>query len=371
MSNIETILQAQVIDAVKTKQRLTIVGGSTKGFYGREAVGEAMDVSYHKGIVDYDPTELVLTARGGTPLIEVNRLLEENNQMLGFEPPAFGQDATLGGVIASGLSGPARPFRGSVRDFVLGAKILTGSGNVLQFGGRVMKNVAGFDVSRLMVGAMGTLGVILEVSVKVLPKPASEMTVTIDEPDIDLGIRKMNELSAKPWPISGMSWYQDKVWIRLSGTRVGVTRGHQYIGGDLVETGEEFWEDSREQKLDFFDSDIPILRFSCKPGAATLGSDNGQTDSPEVVHPPLIEWAGGVRWFKQSNDSGGSQEVLPRQALEETGSVVGQWTQFRNGYRNGEVFALPSPHALIIQQNLKKTFDPEGILNIGRLYSAF
>ncbi|NKB76953.1 MAG: glycolate oxidase subunit GlcE [Gammaproteobacteria bacterium] len=368
MSDSEVILQQRVVDAGNKKQQLAIIGGMTKDFYGRAVVGETLDIKNHQGIVDYDPTELVLTAKAGTPMVEVNRLLEENNQMLGFEPPYFGKNATLGGTIACGLSGPARPFRGSVRDFVLGVKILTGSGHVLKFGGRVMKNVAGFDVSRLMVGAMGTLGVILEVSIKVLPKPASQITISIHQPNVNLAIQEMNRLHGKPWPISAMSWYQDRVWIRLSGTDVGVTNAYQHIGGDLEEAGDQFWEDSREQSLPFFRDESPLLRVSCKAGVPGFDFQNSALDQDKSINEALIEWAGGVRWFKQSE---AREANFPERLQEKAKELKGHMMWFRGGNRQGEVF-MPLPSAVLtIQKNLKRAFDPQGILNVGRLYASF
>jgi len=171
----EKQLRQRILEAREAGHTLAICGGNTKSFYGREVIGKPLDLSRYAGITHYDPTELVLTAKAGTLMKEIEECLNDHNQMLGFEPPWFGDAATLGGTIASGLAGPCRPFRGSVRDFVLGIKLLSGEGEIMRFGGRVMKNVAGFDVSRLMVGALGVLGVILEVSVKVLPKPEKEM----------------------------------------------------------------------------------------------------------------------------------------------------------------------------------------------------
>ena len=159
---------------------LAIAGGGTKDFLGRMTQAEPLDVSGHRGIVTYEPTELVLSARGGTPLCEVNAALSGQGQMLAFEPPGFGEAATIGGTIATGLSGPARPYAGAARDFVLGTRVLNGKGEALRFGGEVMKNVAGYDVSRLMTAAYGTLGVLLEVSLKVLPRPAVVRTVTFE-----------------------------------------------------------------------------------------------------------------------------------------------------------------------------------------------
>ena len=193
-------LEAHVRDALTRSAPLRISGGGTKTFLGRATEGEPLDVAGHRGIVNYQPTELVITARAGTPLLEINAALHERNQMLGFEPPHFGDNATLGGTIACGLSGPRRAYAGAARDFVLGMKLINGRGELLHFGGEVMKNVAGYDVSRLMTGAMGTLGVITEVSLKVLPNPASELTL-MQACTADDAITRMNQWAGRPLPI--------------------------------------------------------------------------------------------------------------------------------------------------------------------------
>ena len=177
--DVSVLLREQVLAAIADKTSLNIIGSSSKAFYGRPAHGEPLVVIDHRGIISYEPTELVMTARCGTRLADIEAVLAERGQMLAFEPPHFGPDATLGGIVATGLSGPRRPYTGAVRDVVLGVKLLNGHGEILKFGGEVMKNVAGFDVSRLMVGALGTLGVVLEISMKVLPRAGSGNYATI------------------------------------------------------------------------------------------------------------------------------------------------------------------------------------------------
>ncbi|MGH8625863.1 MAG: glycolate oxidase subunit GlcE, partial [Gammaproteobacteria bacterium] len=176
-SDIGAEIRSRVQQAIGAQRALEILGCGTKRFLGREPFGSALEIVGHSGIVDYQPSELMLTARAGTPLKDIESLLTEHGQMLAFEPPHFGATATLGGTIACALSGPRRPYVGAVRDFVLGVVCLNGNGERLRFGGQVMKNVAGFDISRLMAGAMGTLGVLLEISLKVVPKPETEATV--------------------------------------------------------------------------------------------------------------------------------------------------------------------------------------------------
>ncbi len=198
-------LQQAVRDAVAAKTPLKITGGDSKAFYGRESTGQLLNVNGHRGIVNYHHSELVITARAGTLLSTIQKTLAEQRQMLAFEPPHFADSATLGGTVACGLSGSRRPFTGSVRDFVLGCKIINGKGEILSFGGEVMKNIAGYDVSRLMAGAMGTLGVLLEVSLKVLPLPAVEQTVCL-ELNPDDAVKKMTSLASQSLPVSGLSY---------------------------------------------------------------------------------------------------------------------------------------------------------------------
>ncbi len=244
---------------------LDIVAGGSKGFLGRITQSETLDVSAHRGILSYEPSELVLTARAGTPLAEIEDALAVSGQMLAFEPPHFGPSATLGGTVAGALSGPRRPYAGAARDFVLGVKILSGEGRPLSFGGQVMKNVAGYDVSRLMVGAMGTLGVLLEISLKVLPRPARDATVTFAM-DAPAAIEAMNAWAGKPLPLSGAYHDEDRLHVRLSGTAGGVDRAIERLGGEAGD-GSERWRALREHTLAF------LLRHRAAPVAivATRG----------------------------------------------------------------------------------------------------
>ncbi len=179
-NDISEALEARVEAAIADRTPLAIIGGGSKQFMGRSIQAEDFDVGAHQGIVSHEPSELVVTVRAGTPLEILETALAERGQMLPFEPPRFGERATIGGTIACGISGPRRPYAGAARDFVLGVKLLNGRGEILRFGGQVMKNVAGYDISRLMTGAMGTLGALLEVSLKVLPTPAATQTVSFE-----------------------------------------------------------------------------------------------------------------------------------------------------------------------------------------------
>ncbi len=264
-------ISGAIVAAVAARTPLAIHGSGSKCFLTGDIAGAALDVTKHRGIVSYEPTELVLTARTGTPLSEIESALAEKNQMLAFEPPHFGPKATLGGTIACNLSGPRRPYCGSARDFVLGTRIINGRGEILKFGGQVMKNVAGYDVSRLMAGSYGTLGVLLDISLKVLPIPAREITLRF-EMGADDAIRTMNIWAGQPLPLSAACHVGDTLYVRLSGTDKSVRAAHIKLGGDHDARGAAFWHELREQQLLFFAGGrTPLAAFRAF-GYATSGS---------------------------------------------------------------------------------------------------
>ncbi len=342
-------LREAVARAFADDTPLRIVGGDSKAFFGRRATGQALDVSGHRGTVAYEPSELVLTARAGTPLTEVETLLAGERQMLPFEPPHFGPGATLGGTIACGLSGPRRPYAGAARDFVLGVQVVNGRGEVLRFGGQVMKNVAGYDVSRLMVGALGTLGVLLEVSVKVLPAPAREVTLVL-EADAPSAIETMNRLAGRPLPLTAACHAEGRLYLRLSGSESGVEAARSALGGETADGG--FWETLREQQLPFFAGEGPLWRLSVPPTTPPL----------DLPGPMLLDWGGAQRWSR--TDAG---EARVRQVA---GSAGGHATLFRGGHRDADVFHPLAPSLAALHRRLKAAFDPAGVLNPGRLYAG-
>jgi glycolate oxidase FAD binding subunit len=335
--------------AAAAGEALIIRGGGSKAFYGAAREGTVLDAGGYRGIVDYEPTELVLTARAGTPLAEIEQTLAAQRQMLAFEPPHFGPDATLGGTIACGLSGPRRAAAGSVRDFVLGVRILDGRGDDLGFGGKVMKNVAGYDVSRLMVGAMGTLGMLLDVSLKVLPAPTHEVTLRF-ELDPERALRRMNEWAAKPYGITA-TWHEARTLsVRLSGTIEGVTEIARRLGGEPVTGADTFWRDVREQCNGFFSGSEPLWRIAMKPTTPPL----------PLPGPQAIEWNGALRWARTDADA-----VLVRDVARKAG---GHATCFRGAFDSATVFHPLPPPLMRLHRRLKETFDPAGILNRGRMY---
>lgn len=341
-------LQERVRAAVASKTPLAVTGGGTKAFYGNEPRGEALDVRAVSGVVDYEPTELVVTVRGGTPLVELEQRLAEQNQMLPFEPPHFGEAATVGGAIATGLAGPRRVAAGAARDFVLGARLLDGRGQILSFGGRVMKNVAGYDVARALAGSLGTLGVIVEVSLKVLPRPVAEQTLQFEMNEAE-SIRRVNEWGGQPLPISATAWCGGLLYVRLSGAAAGVQAAHARMGGSPVPEAARLWTELREQSHVFFQQGRGTLwRLAVPPTTGPL--DCGAT---------LVEWSGGQRWVWASAPA---DKVRPR--VEAAG---GHATQFRGGDRRATFHPLP-PALAAIHERLKAEFDPAGIFNPGRLY---
>ena len=360
MSDQSQYLIQQVSDAIANQQSLEITGAGSKRFYGRTCrADEILSTSNHTGIVSYQPVELVLTARAGTAIREIQQTLDEHQQMLAFEPPLFngignGAGATLGGTLACNQSGPARPWAGSVRDAVLGVKLINGKAEHLNFGGQVMKNVAGFDVSRAQAGALGTLGVITDVSLKVMPKPETSTTLRVEMP-ADKAIEAMNKLAGLAQPVSAACWLNGQMYLRWSGVQAAVDSAIKKVvprwGGELLENGDRFWRELNEQQYSFFNGNESLWRFSVKSSAKHWRPENQW----------LLDWGGSQRWLRGSFDF---------KALEEEAAVArGQVSLFKGGDRSDEVFATPSAITKRLQQNLKTAFDPHRIFNPGRLYS--
>ncbi|HUI99736.1 MAG TPA: glycolate oxidase subunit GlcE [Usitatibacter sp.] len=355
---------AELCDRIRAlasaRKTVRIRGGGTKDFYGGAPRGdETIEVAAWSGIVAYEPKELVLTVRAGTALEEVERALAAERQMLPFEPPHFASHAsvqpgasvgaTIGGAVASGLSGPRRPYAGAVRDFVLGTRIVNGKGEALAFGGRVIKNVAGYDVSRLMAGALGTLGVITEVSFKVLPQPASETTLAF-ELDEASAIEQANRWAGQPLPLSAAAWQDGTLRVRVSGAPAAVAAAKARMGGAEEPAGAAYWSKLREQRLDFFAGAAPLWRLSVP-----------QTTPPMLAgHAQLVDWGGGVRWIRGDLDP-----LAIRSSADRAG---GHATLFRGGDKSAGVFHPLAPAVLKIHRRLKAAFDPAGILNPGRMY---
>ena len=339
-----------VIDAAKNKQVLNITGGNSKSFYGRKPQGEALSMLEHGGITNYEPSELVITARAGTSLNEIKNALDSKKQRLVFEPPYFNDTATLGGVIASGINGACRPWSGSARDSVLGVKMINGKGEILSFGGEVMKNVAGYDVSRLMAGSLGTLGILLEISLRVLPVSEKEMTIVIECSDDDV-IQRCTEINSRFLPLSAMAYYQNQLFIRLSGNTASVNAAQQQLSGTVLEDDDSLWHSIAEQTHSFFKQPGTLWRVSVPPATLVMKELKGDC---------LIDWAGAQRW------------LISEMQHEEIRSIVkshnGHATVFRNTNNIDEVFHPLTTAQEHLHKMIRKAFDPDGVFNTGRLY---
>jgi glycolate oxidase FAD binding subunit len=332
---------------------LCIRGAGSKDFYGNALIGEVLDTRNHAGIVAYEPTELYVTAKCGTSLAEIEAALAEKGQCLPFEPPRFSADSTIGGAVAAGLSGPRRASAGALRDYMLGVKILDGAARELTFGGQVMKNVAGYDVSRLIAGSLGTLGLITEVTLKVLPKPVAEATLRFEMSQPE-ALDKLNHWAGQPLPIVASAWQDGVLTLHLAGARAAVEAAQLKLGAGNT-APECFWNDLRDQKLPFFAAET-IWRLSVPSVAPQLDLPGEQ----------LVEWGGALRWLK----SDASPELIRAVAAQVGGSAMLYRAPAALKTQVGAFAPLSAP-LLKLHRNLKAAFNPRGILNPGRLYSDF
>jgi glycolate oxidase FAD binding subunit len=353
-------LQA-IVDRVRAaraaRTTLRLRGGGSKDFYGGPLAGEVLDLTALAGISSHEPSELVVTARAGTPLAELEAALAAHGQWLPFEPPHFAPGATVGGMVAAGLAGPARASVGGVRDYVLGATLLDGRAELLSFGGQVMKNVAGYDVSRLLAGSMGVLGVICEVSLKVLPRPTASATLRF-EMDEATALARLNAWSGQPLPISASAWWDGALVLRLAGAHAAVEAAARELGGETVEPAlaDAFWAGLREQTDEFFAAAVRAI----DGGAALWRLSLPSTAPPlKLSDQQLIEWGGAQRWLCCA---------LPAATVRDAAaSLGGHATLFRGGDRAAGVFAPLSAPLARIHRELKRAFDPDGVFNPGRL----
>lgn len=350
--DISEALRQAVSEAAAGQQPLRLCGSGSKDFLGRAPSGVPLDLSGHRGVINYEPRELVITVRCGTRLAELEALLAAEGQMLPFEPPHFGPAATLGGTAACGLSGPRRAYAGSMRDFVLGTSLINGRGERLRFGGEVMKNVAGYDLSRLMVGAMGTLGLLLDVSMKVLPLPEVERTL-VQECSEAQAIERMNRLAGRPLPLTAAAFDGLKLFLRLSGAEQGVAAAQSQLGGELLPDGALFWRRVRELEHPFFSTDRPLWRLSVAPGSAPLALSGKQ----------FIDWGGAQRWLITDQSAEQVRETAARHG--------GHAQLFRGGERSGQVNHPLTAQLMRLHQQMKQALDPHGVFNPGRLYAEF
>ena len=372
MDSVISTFKQRIKQAAASKQTLRIQGGNTKHFYGEHSASHVvLDTRELTGVVSYEPSELVVTVRSGTPLAELEQLLSTEGQCLAYEPPHFGAAATVGGMVAAGLAGPSRAHVGSVRDHVLGAKLINGLGEELTFGGQVMKNVAGYDVSRVLAGSMGTLGLITEISLKVLPVAPAEATLSCELPQRE-ALEQMHRWGAQALPLNASAWVhtnakQDVLYVRLRGAVAAVEAACprmvadvQAAGGRATrmdkQTAASLWQACREQTLSFFNAPSPELclwRLSLPQTAPVL-------DLPSAM---LIEWHGGVRWLWAP----ASAATQLRQAAHQTGGHATLFRQAQTGATDTQVFSELPQVQQRIQRELQKQFDPHGVFNTARL----
>jgi glycolate oxidase FAD binding subunit len=366
----------QILNAAKSKTPLSIEGGSTKSWYGNPNQYAKLNTRTYSGILEYQPEELVITACAGTPLKEIEAALKEKNQVLAFEPPHFGEQATFGGAIAAGLAGPGRISVGNFRDFVLGARILDGKGQDLSFGGKVMKNVAGYDVSRLMPGSMGTLSLLLEASVKVLPKPAATATLRCRISQ-DKALKILNEWAGQPLPLSASCWIGNangdgELTIRLAGAAAAVKSATPLMSAQVnaqivsPEEAENFWNQLREQNLPPFTNlgaDQTLYRLALPAACGPLNIPGGENDA-------VLEWHGQQRWIKAPGDQATFDSI--KKLAKSHGGHATRFKQGANINPAFERFTLLSEQAHskaleAVQARLRSAFDPAGVFATKRL----
>ncbi|MFO1340546.1 MAG: glycolate oxidase subunit GlcE [Burkholderiaceae bacterium] len=360
-------LQDAVRDAASRRHPLRIVGSGSKDFYGDGEPGERrgtpLDVTPLRGISAYEPSELVVTVRAGTPLAELEAALAEKGQCLPFEPPRLGmatqQGGTVGGLVAAGLAGPTRAAVGGVRDYLLGASLINGRGELLSFGGQVMKNVAGYDVSRALAGSMGTLGVVCEVSLKVLPQAPGRQTLRFDMDQAN-ATRHVNEWIGQALPVAASAWWDGALILRLQGAQAAVASATQRLqaqGGEPIapDLAADFWAGVRDQTDEFFTQAAAAVA-----GGARLWRLSVAATAPKILLPgdQLVEWAGALRWLVT--------DLPPAQVRAAADDALGHATIYRGDKADGAFAPLPPAQARL-QRAVKAAFDPDGLFNPGRV----
>jgi glycolate oxidase FAD binding subunit len=351
MSDLQS-LQERIRAAAAARRPLCFRAGGTKDFYGGLPTGELLDVSALRGITHCEPTELVISARAGTLLADLEGVLAGHGQMLAFEPPRFGGRATLGGAVASGLSGPRRAHCGALRDFVLGVEVIDGRGERLRFGGRVIKNVAGFDVSRLMAGSLGTLGLLTEVTLKTVPRPRAECTLRFEMTQSQ-ALESIARWATRPLPLSATAWHDGALHVRLSGADAAVRAARQALGAEVLGGAEDYWESVREQRLAFFTAARELWRVSLPAHSPVL----------PLSEPSVIEWGGSLRWLSDPHDGRALRTLAAR--------FGGHAALYRGPEKPPDGPFHPTSAAMLsLHKRLKAVFDPQGIFNPGRLYSG-
>lgn len=345
-------LREQLAEAVNARHAVSIHGSGSHDFMlGDFAEAHRLELAGHRGILDYQPTELTLKARAGTPLRVLREALAEGGQRLATDFPALSEDATLGGALAIGQTGSARPFHGAIRDAVLGVTLLGADGEVLRFGGQVMKNVAGYDVSRLLCGSRGNLGVMLDITLKVMPLSETSITLAFEQ-DENSALREMNHLAGQPLPLSAAIWLDGRLMLRLEGSAAGVEAAAQELLGERdgqrlePADADALWNGINRFSHPFFDGDTPLWRVIVPPATPKL--------ELEGEHRVLTDWCGGLRWLRA--------DALSEADQAHVRNAGGYIESFRGGRR-----ITPAELMTALQRKLhrrvKKAFDPLNIFN--------
>ncbi len=339
-----TLLAARVREAYEQAAPVEIIGGGTRRALGRAPMGAPLSVAGHTGIVAYDPSEFVVTVRAGTPIAALEEILAREGQVLTVDVPRFGASSTIGGAVAVGLTGPGRPYTGALRDAVLGARLVSGTGEVVRFGGQVLKNVAGFDVSRLMVGAYGTLGLLLDVSLRTARRPEAQAVVRLDQdwPTARAALRRWESAL----PLTGASYAGGVLHVRLAGLAARVAQARAVVGGEVGDSG--VFTDLRDLRGTFFERPGDLWRLMVPP------------ESPWDPEDTVIDWAGAQRFWRVRGDATAVYELAAR--------LRGQAMRLFGADRSMGPWAAPPPAAMALMTRVKAALDPRGILNRGRLY---
>ena len=356
-NDISQDLQHFIKEAIAAKIPFFIQGGGSKDYYGNPVEAGPLDVSPHSGVISYEPTELCITVRAGTPLSEIESLLAEHQQILPFEPPQYTDRATIGGAIAAGIAGPRRAYSGSVRDAILGVQIINGEGEIVNFGGQVMKNVAGYDLSRLMVRSLGTLGLILNVSIRLIPKPEQDLSLVFEASQED-ALAFFEGLRKQLLPITASLWKDNMVYMRFSASEKILKSTRAKIAAqkeiDVLADGDNFWQSIRDHKDDFFSySDKPLWRLSLPPVSDKI---------LRINDPQLIEWGGAQRWV----NSNAPANIIHSIAMSRGGYA----TAFKRRAPGTAVFPTLEPKLLALHRQLKRKMDPHAVFNPNRLYQG-
>lgn len=352
-NDISLALQMQVKESIETRSPIFIHAGKSKLFYGNSVNAKPIDVSEHTGVISYEPTELCITVRAGTRLSELEKLLTDQQQILPFEPPHYSESATIGGAIATGISGPRRAYTGSIRDAILGVQIINGKGEIVNFGGQVMKNVAGYDLSRLMVRSQGTLGLILSLSIRLLPKPANDITVTFEASQKE-ALNYFQELRTQHHPVSATAWFKNQVYCRLSGSAETLAFSQQQILGELLENASYFWQEIKDHKHQYFrQTDKSLWRLSLPPATDQI---------PGLEGEQLIEWGGAQRWMNSN---------VPANIIQSIAKTHnGFATLFKGDSPGTTTFPTLEEPLIQLHKQLKNNMDPHHIFNPGRIYET-